>query len=351
MRKNTFLTQTFGIAALLTGMAWAVSPLASATSFTPPSDNIAPNRATGGATRGGFQFMPPSDQGAPQRSTGGASRGGFVPPSENSAPNQAVGGSSRGGFVPPSDNSAPSQAVGGSSRGEFAPPSDNSAPSQAVGGSSRGEFVPPSDSGAPQHAASGASRAGMSGSYILPAPGQPVAMMPLTPSSLFGTTLESHPTILVYVPETDAREAVFSLKDEDQNTLYQVTLSISGKSEIMALPLPQDAPGLEIGQNYQWYFAIKVEGVLSPSTPYVDAWVKRIAPTPEMARQLAQGSSYEDAEMLAAQGVWYDSAALLASLNVNQPENATYMSSWQELLTSVSLDEIVVDAPSMVLNE
>jgi hypothetical protein len=290
------LAHTLGILALSTSLAW-IPNLARATPFVPPADNRAPRSSTGGATRGGF--IPPSDQAAPSQATGGATRSGFVPPAENAAPRQASGGATRDGFIPPSDNALPTSATGGSSRTNLY----GHLPSQS---------------------------------------GEIVSMLAITPQSFYGTTLLERPTMLIYVPESGAVDAIFSLKDEAGHIIYQTRIAVPGQSGVVAVQIPADAPALEVGKNYQWLFALLVDGTLSPSTPYVDAWIKRIQPSPELAQQLQRGSLQQNAEILASQGVWYDSAALFAELQMQADPtvNPTLMQDWQELLNSVGLETV-----------
>ncbi|MDJ1182301.1 DUF928 domain-containing protein [Roseofilum casamattae] len=279
-------------------------------------------------------FSPPSDNSAPTRSTGGASRSQFLPPSGNGAPTRSTGGASRSQFLPPSDNSAPSQSTGVAARSQFLPPSDNSAPSQSTGGASRSQFLPPSDNSAPSHAAGGASRIDGQTSSEEP------SIVALLPENFYGTTLSSHPTILVYVPESSGGEAIFSLKDPDGEILHTTSISVSGKAGIVTIELPEEAPGLEAGRMYQWYFALKLDGQLSPKTPFVDGLVKRITPSAELARSLEGKTPLQQSAILATNGVWYDSASLLAALQVIDPLNPQLVAEWTELLDSVNLSQL-----------
>jgi Domain of Unknown Function (DUF928) len=293
-------------------------------------------------------FSPPEDSGLPRTSTGGASRGGFIPPADNSLPRTSTGGASRGGFTPPVDNSLPRTSTGGASRDGFIPPSDNTTPRQTTGGASRDGFIPPSGNPAPRTAVGGASRTNLYG-YLPSQAGSPaLPILAVTPQSFYGTTLVAHPTILVYVPSSNAQDAVFSLKDEAGNTLYQTLVTVPASAGVVAIQLPEESPVLEVGKNYQWFFALMIDGTLSPSTPYVDAWIKRIQPDAALAQALQQGDVHKQADILAAKGVWYDSVALLADLRMAQPADATLAADWHELLDSVGLGEVsTVDSNPM----
>jgi hypothetical protein len=266
----------------------------------------------------------------------------FTPPSKNSAPRQATGGASRGNlFTPAKGNSAPRQATGGASRGNlFTPAKGNSAPRQASGGASRGNlFTPSKGNSAPRQASGGASRVGTY--YLNPsAAGEPAALIALLPQSFYGTTIAERPTVLVYLPASNAQEAVFSLKDEVGNTKYQTTIPVAGKAGVIAVKLPANAPALALGKNYQWFLALKVDGTLSPSTPYVDGWIQRIQPTAELATAMQQQDLLKRAATFGKNGVWYDCVATLAALHTTQPNNAAIIKQWEELLSSVSLKDI-----------
>ncbi|MDZ8106172.1 MAG: DUF928 domain-containing protein [Nostoc sp. DedQUE12a] len=246
-------------------------------------------------------------------------------------------------FIPPSQNAAPRQATGGASRGNlFTPTKGNSAPRQATGGASRGNlFTPDQSNSAPRQASGGASRLGTY--YLNPstvAAEGPAALIALLPQSFYGTTVSERPTILVYLPASNAEEAVFSLKDEAGNTQYQMSIPVALKAGVMVVKLPADAPALAVGKNYQWFLALKVDGTLSPSTPYVDGWIQRIQPTAELATAMQHEDALKRAAAFGKNGVWYDCVATMAALHTAQPNNATIIKQWEELLSSVSLKDI-----------
>ncbi|AFY40666.1 protein of unknown function DUF928 [[Leptolyngbya] sp. PCC 7376] len=357
--------------ALLTSGVWAIAVTqVMAVPFTPPSDNSAPRQVSGGASRGNLQFVPPSENSAPRQGSGGASRiGGFIPPSDATAPHQSSGGASRtGGFTPPSDATSPNQSVGGASRGfEFIPPTDNPIPQSSSSGASRDgfNFIPPPDSVAPIVASGGSSREGL----FVPAPdnAKPInaasgssrtnlygtsaeafqsineSILAITPESFYGQTLEARPTILVYLPRSDAQQAIFRLKDESQNLIYEQLVPISEQAGIIMIQLPKTAPALAVNQNYQWFLTLQTEDHITPASPFVDAWIKRVEPSAELADNLMNVESAKAAEVLAQNGIWYDTVAIMADLRSLQSDVGTN-EDWSELLISVGLDR-VTEAP------
>jgi hypothetical protein len=298
---------------------------AHAIGFAPRPGQGAPSQATGGASRGAIKFAPARGQGAPSQATGGASRGAI-------------------GFVPRPGQGAPSQATGGASRGSFfKPPTGQGAPQQATGGASRGRlFKPAKGRGSVLRASGGASRVArydINMNSPIAAAG-PAALIAMLPESYSGTTVSARPTLMAYLPASTAKTAVFSLKDEAGNTVYQKNLNVTGEAEMMAIALPADAPELAINQYYQWYVALNVEGELNPSTPYVDGWIQRIEPSANVQAAMKQGDLLKQAEVLGAEGIWYDCVAKLAALRVQQPDNEMLQKQWTELLGSVGLQEV-----------
>ncbi|MEO3706831.1 DUF928 domain-containing protein [Trichormus azollae] len=247
-------------------------------------------------------------------------------------------------FTPPINNGAPRQASGGASRGNlFTPAPGQGAPKRASGGASRGNlFTSAPDQDAPKQASGGASR--VSTDYLNPSIVRavgPAALIALLPESFNGSTVSERPTILVYLPASNAEEVVFSLKNETGNTQYQMTIPVAERTGVIAIKLPPDAPGLAVGKDYQWFLALKVNGKLSPSTPYVDGWIQRIQPTAELTTAMQEKDALRRANTLCKSGVWYDCVETLAKLYISQPNNVNIVKHWEELLSSVSLKEIV----------
>lgn len=338
--RKHWLLRMLGAVALVAGAAWSEVSAVYAVSFEPPSDNAAPRSTTGGASRGSF-FTPPPDNAAPIETTGGASRSGvFTPPPSNAAPRSTTGGASRGDFfVPPPNNASPRRSTGGAARGDFfAPPPGEGAPHNTTGGAARGGERFETE-GEAMDTSSGLSRGNAYGVTSSDTGVSVPAMIAVMPDSFYGTTVEARPTVLVYVPRSDADEAVFSLKDEAGNTIYEMPVNVPAKGGVMAIEMPTEAPELTVDKNYQWYVAIKLEDNLSPSSPFVDGWVKRIEPNAAVLEALQQRSAIAGVEALGANGIWYDTAARLAKLTEGQSDEVM-MNHWYELLESVGLDEI-----------
>lgn len=266
----------------------------------------------------------------------------FKPSSKYSAPRTTTGGASRGQlkFRPNSRNTAPRQSMGGAARGvKFMPAPGRGAVRSSYGGASRGTlFTPKKGKGAPRRSDGGASRTNLYGAY---SNGEEIlSMQAMTPDNFFGATLEARPTIMVYLPESDAAEAVFTVKDDAKNLHYQMTFPVSGEAGVVALQLPDNAPELKLEQDYQWYVALKVDQELVPGTPFVDGWIRRVTTAPEMAQKMVGQSDQQQARVLAAEGIWYDAAAKLAKAYKINPKDDSIAQDWKDLLGSVNLTNV-----------
>lgn len=160
----------------------------------------------------------------------------------------------------------------------------------------------------------------------------------LLPLGYPGLTTDERPTFFLYVPPTRAKEAYFSLQDAQQNQIYGTKLSLPETGGVIGIELPKTLSALEVGKNYKWFVEIDCFGEFDPDNPVLEGGVHRIEVNPTLAKSLEATSTYhERAEAYAQAGIWYDSLQNLAAALKAQPEDATLVKSWSELLTSVGL--------------
>jgi hypothetical protein len=198
---------------------------------------------------------------------------------------------------------------------------------------------------APRDSTGGASRDSSSNNCLsAQTTNDKVSVTPVLPSSKIGFTVKERPTILVYIPQTTAKKALFSLQDEQAKNHYQTTINLPEKPGVMAIKLPQHVAALKTGKNYQWSLAMICSAQLEPDSPLVNGWIQRVQPPVHWKHQGHVSTSLELVSRLAKSGVWYDTASELARLKQAQPQNATITVSWQQLLDSVGLNAIA-DAP------
>jgi len=324
------LCKTLLLASLTGAFALVSSVYQSAGANTKPR---AENESLANTTLISLQFQPPGDV-ATQTSIGGGVRGQVQFAAPTDAPlTTTLGGGVRGKvqFAAPTD--APlTTTLGGGVRGkvQFALPRDGSV--NTVGGGVRGNvnFGAPGDV-APANTVGGGTRA------------DELKLTALVPESNIGRTLAARPTFYVYLPPTSSKQVFFSIQDEARNHVYQTKLGISGQGGIVSFTLPDNAPELEVGKNYAWFFApLDKDGVLRPDNYDATGWVKRV-----------EASSYssnngltpvEVATEYAKNGIWYDTLDVLVNAKRQRPEDATLNEEWGDLLEQVGL-KAIADLP------
>ncbi|WP_347566120.1 DUF928 domain-containing protein [Scytonema sp. UIC 10036] len=192
---------------------------------------------------------------------------------------------------------------------------------------------------APRQSTGGASRDG-NNCLMAENVGDTASITALLPSSRIGLTVKERPTILVYIPPTTAKTALFSVHDEQAKNHYQKTINLPAKPGVMAIKLPNSAPGIKPGKNYQWSLAMICSSELEPDSPLVSGWIQRVQYPGGLKNQSNSSPSLELASHLAKQGIWYDTIFELAKLRQAEPHNQTIQSSWQQLLNAVGLNAI-----------
>ncbi|MBF2064092.1 MAG: DUF928 domain-containing protein [Calothrix sp. C42_A2020_038] len=163
---------------------------------------------------------------------------------------------------------------------------------------------------------------------------------PVLPATSIGFTLTEYPTVFIYLPETNAQKALFSIQDEDSNSVYQTNITLPTSSGVMQVKLPEEAPPLKAGKNYKWSLVIICTADLEPDSPFVSGWIRRVERS-DMMKNHNNQITLSYISKLAENGIWYDTLATLAQLRRLQPNNQALASSWQNLLNSVGLDKIV----------
>lgn len=198
----------------------------------------------------------------------------------------------------------------------------------------RVKFEPPGQ-GKPKETAGGASR----GNFCSQEQANlEKCVIPLTPVNQEGLTVTARPTFLVYVPQISAKQILFTLVDESQTYQYQKKIPLPRKEGIVSFKLPEEAPALEIGKNYQWSFVlIDAEG-LKPDSPGVKGEIRRVELDKALSAQLEQISPIERAALYGKKGIWYETVGTLAELVRLQPENSELAETWKQLLNSVGLE-------------
>jgi hypothetical protein len=189
-------------------------------------------------------------------------------------------------------------------------------------------FEPPGE-GAPEDTSGAGSRDGWGCNAEEP------ALRAIVPERNYGLTLNERPTIFVDLGKTSARQVLLSFRDPEGDYYHRVRLPIEGNSEISSFRLPEDAPPLSVGNNYQWMLTAICGETPTPDDPVLTGWVQRVDRTAEIATQLAEKTPLERVQWYAAGGYWYDMVATLERSQQSASEDPTVTTLWENLLKSV----------------
>ena len=168
-------------------------------------------------------------------------------------------------------------------------------------------------------------------------------LISLMPENNFGLTLSNNPTLLFYIPQTSARTAEFILRDDQDVDIYRKPFALTGMPGIISFPAMEGSniPVLKIDRNYHWYFVIICNPNNRQNDILVEGWLQRMEASPVLTEKIKQAQGINRVAIYAENGIWYDAIATIAQLRYQYPNHTDLAKSWQELLKSVGLDEVV----------
>jgi hypothetical protein len=162
----------------------------------------------------------------------------------------------------------------------------------------------------------------------------------LSPVTRLGLTLAERPTFLVYVPQTTAQTAEFSLFDQNNNGIYQTTFALTNTPGIVSFSLPPNAPPLEIGKDYRWSFAMICDPKNRLQDQFVPGRIRRTELDSALMNQINKAAPKERVSLYRTADVWYEAVFTLFELQRSQPDDSSLSAAWKELLNSGGLDFI-----------
>jgi hypothetical protein len=161
--------------------------------------------------------------------------------------------------------------------------------------------------------------------------------------SFLAITVAEYPSFWIYLPDlpTNLRTGEFVLQDRDGNDVYRSPITLPETPGIIGISLPSNPQySLKTDQQYHWYFKVYC-GALQKTSEYfyVDAWVQRVAMTPDLENKLKTAKSREYV-VYADNSIWYDAVTNLADLRRTDLQNAMFKDDWTDLLKAVSLQDL-----------
>lgn len=155
----------------------------------------------------------------------------------------------------------------------------------------------------------------------------------LMPSSNFGQTTVAQPTFWFYVPYPSDQIVLgeFFLQDANGDDVGEpLTFALPANSPgLTSLTLPESLALETVGANYNWYFELYCG---TDEGRYVNGWIQRVEPSPELEAQLA-GELATDV-IYGNNQIWFDAIAAIALERSADPDNPELLQRWNNLLNA-----------------
>lgn len=163
--------------------------------------------------------------------------------------------------------------------------------------------------------------------------------------NVWGKTTLEHPSWFFYVPYTkDFPYAVeFVLQDQDSNEIYKKPIVLPEKAGVISVSLPTTSPGLALNKQYRWFFTISCDQEKNSPPTYVEGVIQRVELNPAVVKELETTELLKRYAIYAQNGIWYDALSTLAQLRQKNPKDAKLQAEWQNLLSSIHLDDVAAE--------
>jgi Domain of Unknown Function (DUF928) len=171
------------------------------------------------------------------------------------------------------------------------------------------------------------------------------ALLPRSQS--WGLTTQAHPMLWLNLPKGIAAQVPLELvlQDAQGKPLFKkIWKAPETPSGIISIPVPTEAPALQLNQSYRWAISIYCDAE-NPDTP-VKIWgaIDRTALSPAAAAKLATlPLAIDQAALYAEQGVWYDAVTTLGLARRSRTHSANYPATiaWKDLLKQAELQSLM----------
>lgn len=152
-----------------------------------------------------------------------------------------------------------------------------------------------------------------------------------------GYTLNSYPVFWLTYNSQDRPQETIEIsieirdsKSNGQNYFYQENISkIDNSQAEIAVKLPQNAPPLVTGTEYQWKFIASKDGIIVGEAI---GYIEKVDLPAEASEKLSDASLERKAEIYAQWGIWHDLLDTLAQLQEEYPQDSRFQNAWDNLL-------------------
>jgi hypothetical protein len=163
-------------------------------------------------------------------------------------------------------------------------------------------------------------------------------------SQTAGLTTQERPTFWLNLPKglADQVPLEMSLQTAQGKPLFKkIWNATPTPAGIVHIPLPQDAPALQVNQRYRWSISIYCDAE-TPDTPVtVRGTIARTTLSPTVnLENFTQLSAIEKASLYAEQGIWYDALTTLG-LERQTATHPALLRAWDTLLQQAELQPMI----------
>ncbi|MEM6251494.1 MAG: DUF928 domain-containing protein [Cyanobacteria bacterium P01_D01_bin.156] len=204
----------------------------------------------------------------------------------------------------------------------------------------------PKPRGIPQVRVSGGTRSSLGTSCISNGPNS--QLVTLFPVDDLGYTTDNYPAFQWYMPRNNASHVEFNLYeviDEDNGfyqPVYQTAFVPSSNAGIATLQLTPETGIAPLSSDNYYYWTVDVY-CPDETTALLSAegFVEVFMPEPDLAGALNNSTGVERAAIAAENSLWFDATQALTEQLQSTPNDPQVLESWQILLESIGLENIV----------
>ena len=164
----------------------------------------------------------------------------------------------------------------------------------------------------------------------------------MIPENKIGRTVSEYPVFFFYLPQTEAPEAEFVLKDENGNQIYQTILKINNSSGVIGVSIPanKNVSPLQVDKNYRWSVALICDAIDRSADVLEEGIVRRVELSADIRSQLDRADPRQKTVIYAKNGIWQDALSTLVAARRANPNDTALKADWESLLDSVKLNQI-----------
>ncbi|GBF81725.1 DUF928 domain-containing protein [Aphanothece sacrum] len=171
----------------------------------------------------------------------------------------------------------------------------------------------------------------------------PQEVIALIPRNLQGMTASNSPSLFFSVPSISSLTPIeIIVRGPKDELIYKKEFKGKGQAGIMSLQLP---PLTKVEGQYHWYLSVICNQTDRAYDVVVEGLLQPIQINSTIAQQLEAATPAEKVKLYQSQNLWHETLTTLATLKISQPQDATTLSLWSDVLKSVDLDPAIAQQP------